>query len=105
MNIYIDYMIGDINAEIERTRKRADDSRDTFISAAAGAQIAVLQRILDKATDYKEKGYKNVASVCEDFCQNYCKYPLTWDEEKDGPLFESETCRKCPLEFFEGRNK
>ena len=44
-------------------------------------------------------------SVCEifeevkkDICDNYCKYPDIWDEEKEEkPLYESEHCENCPL--------
>lgn len=33
-----------------------------------------------------------------DICDNYCKYPLTWDEEAEGmELCESEICEDCPL--------
>ena len=34
----------------------------------------------------------------ENFCDHYCKYPDTWDEEKEGvPLSDSDICEKCPL--------
>lgn len=33
-----------------------------------------------------------------DMCQNYCKYPDIWDEEKEGiELCESDICANCPL--------
>lgn len=36
--------------------------------------------------------------VTEDICNNYCKYPDTWDEEKEGcELCESDICNNCPL--------
>ena len=37
--------------------------------------------------------------VLNEFCQDYCKYPDTWDEEKEGcELSESERCQKlCPF--------
>lgn len=36
--------------------------------------------------------------VVEDMCNNYCKYPTIWDEEKEGcQLCESDVCRNCPL--------
>jgi len=34
----------------------------------------------------------------EDICNNYCKYPSIWDEEKEGvELCESKICLNCPL--------
>lgn len=37
-------------------------------------------------------------SVKYDMCEHYCKYPETWDEEKEGcELCESEVCANCPL--------
>ena len=39
-----------------------------------------------------------VLDIVEDVCSNYCKYPETWDEEKEGmELCESEVCGNCPL--------
>lgn len=35
-----------------------------------------------------------------DLCDNYCKYPCIWDEEKDGPLEESEVCKDCPVNIL-----
>lgn len=36
--------------------------------------------------------------IIENICNNYCKYPLIWDEEvADVPLAESEICANCPL--------
>lgn len=36
-------------------------------------------------------------SIAEAMCNDYCKYPLEWDEEKDGELADSEVCANCPL--------
>lgn len=39
-----------------------------------------------------------IESVCEDICNNYCKYPNQWNKEKEGcELSESEVCANCPL--------
>ena len=39
-----------------------------------------------------------IEEVKNDICNNYCKYPDTWDEEKEGvELINSEVCDKCPL--------
>ena len=35
--------------------------------------------------------------IIENICNNYCKYPLIWDEEISGPLSNSEICANCPL--------
>lgn len=36
--------------------------------------------------------------VIEEVCNKYCKYPDTWDEEKEGcTLDKSEICENCPL--------
>lgn len=56
---------------------------------------------MDDADDDTEKE-KTVAEIIEDvkteICMNYCKYPVTWDEEKEGcQLFESDICKNCPL--------
>lgn len=39
-----------------------------------------------------------IESVAEEICNRYCKYPETWNEEKEGMyLNESEICQNCPL--------
>ena len=41
---------------------------------------------------------KIIEEVADEICSNYCKYPETWDEEKEGcELTESEICANCPL--------
>lgn len=41
---------------------------------------------------------EQIQEVADDFCDNYCKYPDIWDEEKEGcELSESDHCRNCPL--------
>jgi heterodisulfide reductase subunit A-like polyferredoxin len=40
---------------------------------------------------------QQIESICEEMCNNYCKYPTIWDEEKDGELADSEICSNCPL--------
>lgn len=40
-----------------------------------------------------------IEDVKADICNNYCKYPLIWDEDKEGcELSESDHCRNCPLD-------
>lgn len=38
-----------------------------------------------------------IDEVRERMCNEYCKYPYEWDEEKQGELSESEICASCPL--------
>lgn len=41
---------------------------------------------------------KQLEEISNEICNNYCKYPEQWDEEKEGcELCESEHCRNCPL--------
>ena len=36
--------------------------------------------------------------VVDDMCQNYCKWPDTYEEEMEGcELSESSICANCPL--------
>ena len=39
--------------------------------------------------------------VSSAICDNFCKYPLIWDERRFGPLAESEVCEDCPLNRFD----
>ena len=39
-----------------------------------------------------------IRDIAEEICNDYCKYPDTWDEEKEGcELSESDICNNCPL--------
>lgn len=41
---------------------------------------------------------EQIEEIKEDICNKYCKYPDTWDEEKEGcELCESDVCKNCPL--------
>lgn len=40
---------------------------------------------------------ENIAKIIEDMCDNYCKYPESWNSETDGELSESDICKNCPL--------
>lgn len=41
---------------------------------------------------------KQLEQIAEDFCNNYCKYPETWDAEKEGcELSKSDVCKQCPI--------
>lgn len=41
---------------------------------------------------------KQLEEIANEICNNYCKYPEQWDEEKEGcELCESEHCKNCPL--------
>ena len=44
---------------------------------------------------------KILNEVVEEICQNYCKYPGTWDEKAEGiELVESDLCKNCPLNLL-----
>ena len=54
--------------------------------------------------DCRERG-KSITEILneisEDICNNYCKYPEQWDEEKEGcELCESDICMNCPLSLL-----
>lgn len=39
-----------------------------------------------------------IEEVWKEMCDDYCRYPREWDEEKEGKeLYTSEICEKCPL--------
>ena len=39
-----------------------------------------------------------IEEVKDEICRHYCKYPDTWDEEKEGvELMDSDICMNCPL--------
>jgi len=39
-----------------------------------------------------------LTKIAEDFCDNYCKYPMIWDAEKVGmELMDSDICKNCPM--------
>lgn len=41
---------------------------------------------------------QTIEEVKEEICLRYCKYPDTWDEEKEGIyLADSDICKNCPL--------
>lgn len=43
---------------------------------------------------------QQIEDIVTDICNNYCKYPGTWAEEKNGPLCESDVCVNCPLSLM-----
>jgi transcriptional regulator with XRE-family HTH domain len=44
---------------------------------------------------------EQIQEIAEDFCIHYCKYPDTWDEEREGcELSESDICSNCPIGRF-----
>ena len=58
---------------------------------AAYAKLAV-------AAEEKKTISQKLEDIANDFCDNYCKYPEKWDEEKEGcELCESEICAECPI--------
>ena len=74
---------------------------DTAKAAKEQAErLEVYQKKLQKEAE--AEGQKSVPQILGDiadrFCDNYCKYPEIWDEEKEGcELCESDICVKCPI--------
>ena len=54
---------------------------------------------MNGALPFEEKTVPQILQgIVEDICQNYCKYPNQWDEEKECcELCESDICSNCPL--------
>lgn len=46
---------------------------------------------------------EQLLDIAEDICDNYCKYPEQWHGDRED-LYESETCRNCPLNKINGPN-
>lgn len=40
-----------------------------------------------------------ITEVCDEFCNNYCKYPVLYDPEEHGDvdLCDSGICDRCPV--------
>ena len=35
--------------------------------------------------------------IASEMCDKYCRYPITWDEEKTGKSMIDAVCVNCPL--------
>lgn len=50
----------------------------------------------------RDRKLEHIEDVAKDMCENYCKYPDTFDSELEGiDLSESEYCYNCPLNRLE----
>lgn len=57
-----------------------------------------LRDVNERAKHLHKTAIEIIQEVSEDLCNNYCKYPDSWDEEKEGiPLEDSDICTNCPL--------
>lgn len=46
----------------------------------------------------REQIDNEIETVAKEICDEYCKWPLLWDEEAEGePLEESHICKNCPF--------
>lgn len=49
----------------------------------------------------EEKKTKTIVQQLDDivleFCNDYCKWPEQWDEEREGVVLWDGPCRDCPL--------
>ena len=42
--------------------------------------------------------FEQLEEIAGEFCDEYCKYPDSWDEKKEGcELSESDICKNCPI--------
>lgn len=71
-----------------------EQSRHGMADIAKGAILNLLAEEMKP-----QKGIsKTIEEVKEEICLRYCKYPDTWDEEKEGIyLADSDICMNCPL--------
>ena len=72
----------------------ASQSRHGMADIAKGAILNLLAEEMKP-----QKGIsQTIEEVKEEICLRYCKYPDTWDEEKEGIyLADSDICANCPL--------
>lgn len=46
---------------------------------------------------------EQIESIKEQMCNDYCKYPESWDAEEHGcELYDSDICINCPLNRLRG---
>ena len=87
----------------KRFRERIDETwpfdktsqeRHGMADIAKGAILRLLAEEMKP-----QKGIsQTIEEVKEEICLRYCKYPDTWDEEKEGIyLADSDICVNCPL--------
>lgn len=51
------------------------------------------------ALRYQKKKDDEKERLKEIMCNDYCRYPMEWDEDAEGvELRESDHCRNCPLD-------
>ena len=57
---------------------------------------------MNKTLDYLQTISHDFDSMAEKICEQYCRYPFEWDEDKEQiPFTESDICKNCPLNIFE----
>jgi len=88
----------------EKTNTFADLIKE--MDLCRGCYEKVRQNTDTAKQDSKNRKRKNMSKeeleeIAEQICDEYCRYPLQWDEEEEGiPLSDSEICRNCPLNRF-----
>lgn len=74
-----------------------DDTYDIIIHCKTAEEVNQLQERLEQLNAPKSIA-RQIQDVADDMCNNYCKYPETWNVEAEGcELSESEVCANCPL--------
>ena len=60
--------------------------------------LAKIKPYLNDIEQQVLEGKKKSEEAAQKMCDRYCKYPNTWDEEKEECcLAESEVCKECPM--------
>lgn len=62
----------------------------SYLSAKTAIEAWNKRHETEKLADEIEKVYEKI-------CDKYCKYPVLWDEEKEGATLFDAVCIKCPL--------
>ena len=92
-----------VTIDEKRFRQRIDETYPfTEVEQSRHGMADIAKGAILKLLIEEMKPMKGVTGIIEDakeqMCLKYCKYPDTWDEEKEGcELIDSEVYLKCPL--------
>ena len=60
--------------------------------------LAKIKPYLNDIEQQVLEGTKKSEETAQKMCDQYCKYPNIWDEEKEGcSLADSDVCNACPM--------
>ena len=64
-------------------------------------RLEAYKELVEKQAAEQKPVPKILEEIASEICERYCKYPDTWDEEKEGcDLSESDICKNCPLSLL-----